>query len=250
MNATRSQGFTLLEVLVAVAILGLGLTAILSAQTGLLASSSHAERLSGATGLLRCKMTEVELKLAKDGYPLVDQSDEGACCGDDEHEGFRCKWSVERVELPEAPLGGDLASVASSGTEQGGLGALGGLAAVGQSNGDVLGDQPQLSDVSDLLGSGAAAGGGTQGLAPLVMSLVYPSLKPLLEASIRKVVVSVRWKEGSRERDITATQFVTNPQQGGLDPNAAQGLDQAADALLPGGAGAAPSSGARSRGRP
>ena len=49
----RARGFTLLEVMVAVAILGLGLTAILSAQTGVFASSAHARNLSVATGLAR-----------------------------------------------------------------------------------------------------------------------------------------------------------------------------------------------------
>ena len=66
-------------------------------------------------------------------------------------------------------------------------------------------------------------------MAPLVMSLVYPDLKPMLEASIRKVTVKVLWKEGSKERSFDLVQYVTNPQQGGLDPNAAKGLDQ----LLP-----------------
>ncbi len=73
--------------------------------------------------------------------------------------------------------------------------------------------------------------GGAGALAPLVMGLVYPSLKPMLEASIRKLTVSVEWKDGGRTRKVEAVQYVTNPQQGGLDPNAAVGLDQG----LPGG---------------
>src|SRR5262249_6670152 len=51
----KTRGFTLLEVLVAIAILGLGLTAILSAQTGLFASSMYAEHVSSSIGLLRCR---------------------------------------------------------------------------------------------------------------------------------------------------------------------------------------------------
>src|SRR5688572_21459536 len=78
------RGFTLLEVLVAVAILGLGLTAILSAQTGLFASSSYAERVSFATGLARCKLSEIEIKLEKErSFSLTDIRDEGPCCADD-----------------------------------------------------------------------------------------------------------------------------------------------------------------------
>lgn len=61
--------------------------------------------------------------------------------------------------------------------------------------------------------------GDVAGLAPLVMSMVYPSFKPLLEASIRKVTVIVEWKEGKNERDLTVVQYVTNPMRGGFNMN-------------------------------
>ena len=58
-------------------------------------------------------------------------------------------------------------------------------------------------------------------LAPMMMSLVYPTLKPMLEASIRKVSVTVAYKEGKFSRELAVTQYVTNPQQGQLDPTVA-----------------------------
>jgi hypothetical protein len=39
----------------------------------------------------------------------------------------------------------------------------------------------------------------------------------MLEASIRKVTVIVKWKEGSSDRDFSIVQFVTDPVQGDLD---------------------------------
>jgi hypothetical protein len=57
---------------------------------------------------------------------------------------------------------------------------------------------------------------GAGALAPLAMGLVYPQLKAMLEASIRKVSVRVIWSEGSIERDVSVTQYLTNPQQGGF----------------------------------
>ena len=48
------------------------------------------------------------------------------------------------------------------------------------------------------------------------MSLVYPQLKGMLEASIRKVTVQVYWKDGASEKDLIVTQYLTNPQAGGL----------------------------------
>jgi general secretion pathway protein I len=58
-----ARGFTLLEVMMAIAILGLGLSVLLGAQTGLFASATRAEHISVATGLARCRMSEIELEL-------------------------------------------------------------------------------------------------------------------------------------------------------------------------------------------
>ena len=63
----RRRGFTLLEVLVAVAILGLGLTAILSAQFSAVSGVAHARHMSLAVGLARCKMSEIEQQLKVEG---------------------------------------------------------------------------------------------------------------------------------------------------------------------------------------
>ena len=48
------------------------------------------------------------------------------------------------------------------------------------------------------------------------MTLVYPDLKPMLEASIRKITVTVQWKEGKNDKEFSVTQYVTDPQEGGL----------------------------------
>ena len=75
-----------------------------------------------------------------------------------------------------------------------------------------------VEGLSGMLGSGSTGGPsmGAGALAPMAMSLIYPQLKGMLEASIRKVTVSVIWSEGEAERDLSVTQYLTNPQQGGL----------------------------------
>jgi general secretion pathway protein I len=227
--AAEESGFTLLEVLVAISILGLGLSVILSSQVGLFSSSQRAANLTFATNLARCKMNEVELDLLKKGYPLVESHDEGACCEDDSDRQFRCAWKVERVELPNPQnldaLGGD-GGLGSSG----GLGAIGALATLGQSGPGALGENPTTGDLANLLTE--STGGGMQGMAGIAMGFVYPDLKPMLEASIRKLTIRVIWREGKNERDFSVQQYVTNPQQGGLDPNAAKGLEDLGN-LLP-----------------
>src|SRR5262249_8168493 len=53
--------------------------------------------------------------------------------------------------------------------------------------------------------------GGVGGIESMAMTLVYPVLKPMLEASIRKVTVKVEWHEGTQNRDITIVQYLTRP---------------------------------------
>jgi general secretion pathway protein I len=238
---TSRRGFTLLEVLVAVSILGLGLTVILSSQVGLFSSTARSEHITIASGLARCRMNETELKLLQDGYPLIDQTEDGPCCADEDDADYRCSWKIERVELPEgtaiAPDGGAPA-------DSSGLGALGALATAGGGDGDAPA-LPSLDagvgGLGDLMGG---SGAGMGDLAGMVMGMVYPDLKPMLEASIRKITVTVSWKEGSNDRDLSVTQYVTNPQQGGIDQNAANGMNAVVDQLTGQGSPATPPSGA------
>ncbi len=216
---SRRRGFTLLEVLVAVAILGLGMTVVLSSQVGLFTSAQRAQNLSIATNLGRCKMSEVELQLQKESFPSSDLDEEGPCCEDESEKSFHCSWKIERIELPQ-PVSLGASGDGGVDDEPGGLGALGVLAQAQNGGGGIA--DGGLSGLASALGGAAA--GGTQGMAPIVMSMVYPDLKPMLEASIRKVTVKVQWREGKRERDLPFTQYLTNPQQGGLDPNAAKDL--------------------------
>ncbi|MBN1612272.1 MAG: type II secretion system protein [Polyangiaceae bacterium] len=244
-EATR--GFTLLEVMVAVSILGLSLTVILSSQAGLLSSATRATHLTLAVNLARCRMNETELYLLKNGYPLIDQTEEGPCCADEVDAVYRCEWKIETIQLPAPGLGmqdggaadgeldfGALGSFGSGASGPpgdpsamlGAAGPLGALAGLQQKPGVGLGENAGLGDLAGLLGGGEG-GPGMGGLASMAMSLAYPTLKPMLEASIRKATVTVKWKEGSNDRDLTVTQYVTDPMRGELDEAIKeQGLQQ------------------------
>ena len=240
-NKALQEGFTLLEVLVALAILGLGLVVILSSQAGLFSSASRGEHLTVASNLLRCKMSEIELDLAMKGFSLTDEHDEGDCC-DDENEGYTCSWKIERVELPPLPepKGDDAPPAGSAGLKgpgdlalatppSGGPGAggpFGALMGIQATQGASLGDKATPGSVMEQLGST-----GTSGREGMVMGLVYPSLKPMLEASIRRVTVTVKWREGQRDRDLEATQFLTRPQEGQLGTADMLGLPGLTEAI-------------------
>jgi general secretion pathway protein I len=204
------RGFTLLEVMIAIAILGIGLTVILTSQTGLFSSAGRAAKLSVAIGLARCKMNEVEADLLRDGFPIIDESKDGACCEDDDSQ-FTCAWQVNTVTLPEL---GSMGGGADAGAESDPLGALMG-AKDSLSTGDP-GDA--IKGLEGMLPGGATSGPslGAGALAPMAMSIIYPQLKAMLEASIRKVIVTVKWREGVNDRDLSVTQYLTNPTQGGF----------------------------------
>jgi general secretion pathway protein I len=210
----RRRGFTLLEVMVAIAILGVGLVVLLTAQTGLFSSSKRAAVMSDAVGLARCKMSELEEHLLRNGFQVLAEEEEGPCCEQEESQ-LHCKWTIAPVVLPEfsASSGAD----AGTGESSGGM-TLDGLGSAKDelSKGDTAG---AVSNLTEMLGSSPAGAGPSMGagaLAPLAMGLIYPQLKAMLEASIRKVTVKVVWSEGKIERDLSVTQYITNPQQGGF----------------------------------
>ncbi|MBS2018987.1 MAG: prepilin-type N-terminal cleavage/methylation domain-containing protein [Deltaproteobacteria bacterium] len=217
---TNASGFSLLEVMVAIAILGLVLTVILSAQGGLAASNRSAANMGQAVTLGRCKMTEVEEKLLKFGYPEIDAIDNDIpCCNEEKSETFTCNTRVEKVEMPNFQSGNSLG-------DGGALIGPGGSASAPIQN--ALGSGGlNLNTDGGLQGLGTSlasqfgsTGAGAEGLLSMVMGIIYPTIKPMFEASIRRVTVTVKWKEGVNERELPLIQYLTNPQRGGFAANA------------------------------
>lgn len=227
------RGFTLLEVLFAVALFGAIVTVILSAQAGLVASNRSSANLSQAIEIGRCRMSELEERLLKLGYPEIEEKDEAAvCCDDKEVPGFSCDWQVERVTLPDSNpnalsgeggvsslLGGALgldagAPSATSGSLPTDMGSV----AVNPLGGAQLNLDGGLQGMGNSLLQGQFGGGagGAQGLLTMVFALVYPSLKPILESAIRRITVTIHWKEGGSAREFALVQYVTNPLRAGL----------------------------------
>ena len=231
----KQHGFSLLEVMVALAIFGLVITVILSNQAGLSASNRSAANMGSAAQIARCRMTELEEKLLKFGYPEIEEIDSSAsCCDDKEQEPFRCQWRVEKVLLPRLPdsSGADGGFSPVAGFGDGKLppemtNPIGGAALNLDAGLQGLGQQMGPLGMGSM-GSSMGAGGAS-GLLSMVFSIVYPALKVLFENSIRRVTVTLKWNEGFKERELTVVQYVTNPSRGGF----ASGYLGAADGGLP-----------------
>ncbi|MFN7135519.1 MAG: prepilin-type N-terminal cleavage/methylation domain-containing protein, partial [Myxococcales bacterium] len=89
-----NAGFTLLELIIAVAILGVALVAIHAINGGAVSMHAYSKRLTIATMLARSKMADIESKLQAEGLPADDETEEG----DFDEEGFpRYKWKAEII---------------------------------------------------------------------------------------------------------------------------------------------------------
>lgn len=133
-SRAAERGFTLLEVVVALAILGISLGVLMDAQVSSLAAAGRARNITIATLLARSKMIDIEQKLFDDGFTLGDQEENGDF-NDEGHAEIKWKAKVMEVELDLARLG-DLGGEAAGGAkgkkgDEGGMGADGMLAGLG-----------------------------------------------------------------------------------------------------------------------
>ncbi len=180
-----SQAFTLLEVMVAVGILGLALTALYSSEVGAVKAAVRARNLTVATLLARCKMAEIEEQVLREGLPAIEDHGRDGCCEDLEQDGFQCDWRIERVELPDEPP-----------TE------------VADEPGEDSGDLPLGAGEEGPPSVDQLLAGGTAGLTQMAFVFAYPTLKPALEEQVRRATVVVSWKEGRRERSFDVVRFL------------------------------------------
>lgn len=204
----RLLGFTLLEVMVAVAILSIALVAIFSSEAGAVRVGARARYMTTGTLLARCKMAEIEEQMSRDGMPAVSEDGEDECCEGGEQEGFSCEWTVERVELPDSlDTGEDLLT--------------------GGDDGDGAGP----ADIESAL-----MGGGSDAVGSYAIQYAFPVLRPAIEEQVRRATVTVKWQEGSSERSFNVVQYLVADQGSATDPL----LDPANGAGGASGGGAAP----------
>ncbi len=215
MTLKQTAGFTLLEVMVAVVILAVGLSSLFTSQVGAIRIAQRARMTGVASLLVRCKMAEVEERILKEGWPGSTLEGRDECCEDAEHEGFSCEYKVERIVLPDQ-MGGEDEEGNPLKAALGQEGTAGGASAGGLDPASAIGI-PLNGPLGALSGLGGAAGGGAAGgggggdpLESMVMEFTFPIMKPLIEEQVRRVTVTVSWKEGSSAQNLAVVQFVVN----------------------------------------
>ncbi len=184
----RNRGFTLLETVVALAILALALMAIFDMNSGAVANHVYTKHLTVASLLARSKMTDLEQKLYDEGFSTDDDEESG----DFSTEGWPgFKWRAKIIapktdgvspdqligaifNLPIGEMGGDLGGLSSLFGDAGGKGGKDGKSG---SSGPV------------------PAGGGLGGMAGMAQPMFKQMIDQLTQA-VREVHLTVTWKEG------------------------------------------------------
>jgi prepilin-type N-terminal cleavage/methylation domain-containing protein len=176
-GARSEKGFTLLEVMVAVAILGLTLVVLLEVVTNNVRATNHARLTTSATFLARQKMVDVEDDVLYHGFVDNDESENGNFKeAGAAFSQYRWETLVERVDLPT-----DLA----------------------QKTQDTANDTAKESkDPFSMM----------QGMMGGIMSSFVDPIRIGLQESVRRVTVRVFWDEPGRpNQTVEVVQYLTDP---------------------------------------
>lgn len=188
----RRGGFTLLEVVVALAILAVSLVAVLDINAQSVASHVYARRLTVATLLARSKMVDLEQKLHDQGMNIDDEEDSG----DFSEEGWpsyqwRAKIVAPRTNgLSPEQLFSALLNIPLGDGKDGPAGVLSGL--FGASGKPPAGPR----GTADTSGNAANALLGAMGPMAGLASQQFTQMVDQLQKSVREVQLTVTWKEG------------------------------------------------------
>ena len=206
------RGFTLLEVMISLAILAIALVAISGLNGGAVTLQAYGRRATEATLLLRGKMLDVEDDLEKNGFSDFDDEKHG----DFSNEGAAdYGWSAEILK-PDVRLDpAQLLSLIGGGAQgQTGTARSGSLASAASAlAGSLLG--------SSSAGPVPAAGGPAALLSgPLggVLQGQATTFIETLKKSVREIRLTVSWNDGKDRRSVSASQIVVILPQGAGQP--------------------------------
>jgi len=215
----KSRGFTLLEVMIALALLGLGMVVLIKSTAGNLFSTEEAHMMGVATDLARGKMYDIEEMLLKDGFTDTNQSQDSDKCFDEEGWPNICySYKVEEPKLPSFDQLQEMAQKQAKDALAKGsaaaLGSAGGSAAMMMGGSDAAMGGFENSALGGMLGMMGSFGGGKQDITAAqggsLIQSQYSMFQEILKVSVRKVTLTMKWKVLGRDRDMKVVAFYTD----------------------------------------
>ena len=223
------RGFTLLEVMIALALLGLGLVVLIKSAAGDIFNAQQAHMMGVATDLARAKMYQIEEKLMKDGFSDTELTEEDRPFDEEGWPAVLYSYKVEVVELPAwdqlQAMAKGRCKESDSGTGTGtgtGAGASAGKSGTGSGEAVEEGcfENSALGGMLSMFGGGFGGGGGGSGSgkgpeadAAAGASFIqgqYQMFQQILKATIRKVTLTMKWKVLGSDRDMKVVAFFTD----------------------------------------
>ncbi len=218
MSAKQDKGFTLLEVMIGLALLGFALTVLIKSAAGSIFNARQAQMMGVVTDLARGKMYDLEETLIKDGFTDTGLADADDACTDYkpfEEEGWpNVEWcaKIEQVELPSWDKLQSMAAGSGSGSN-----ARRGSGAGSGSDGEVPSgfQDSALGGMLSMLGGGFSGGGSSskdidsKNGASFIQGQ-YAMVQNILKVSIRKVTLFVRWQVSGSDRDMRVVAYFTD----------------------------------------
>jgi general secretion pathway protein I len=239
-RATGRAGFTLLEVMIALAILAVSLVAIAGINSSAIDMHVYSKRLTVATLLARAKMVDIETKLMSDDLPADDAAEEGTF----DEDGFpEYHWQAEIIRPKTenvtpadllAATGLDSGDPSKQGSSGSAASPLGGLMdkVPGMAPGMTGAPQGQQA----MMASAVTGGGGMLGGA---MAAQVQTLLDMFGKTVREVRLTVSWQTGKITDQFTIVTHVVSMGRGTDQVNSDPAAQAALAATNPSGAGSA-----------
>jgi len=211
MRSLRTNGgFTLVEVMLALAILGLSLVILVRSVAGNITAAQDSFYMGVATDLARGKMFDIEEHLLQEGFQETEEEEEGDF-SDEGAPNTKWKYLVEPVELP------NLETLMNLSQEQKGEGEGSGAGTGEGEEGTSDLDKFQSSALGGMLGmlgmgGGAATeSGGNASATAGFLQMGYPMVQQVLKASVRKISLTIDYDTGVHKETFKVILYVTDP---------------------------------------
>lgn len=201
----RRAGLTLVEVMIALAILGMALVLLIKSVATNIAASSSSYYMGVVADLSRGKMYDLEEQLLDEGFQEGVQEEEG----DFDDEGYpRIKWKAI-IEPAELPTYDKLMALANGGPGAGS--GSGGEAGDGTAATDKF-QSSALGGMMSMFGGGGGAADSAQGAQTGgFIQAQYTLIQNVLKASVRKITLTVSWSTGIHDEQVDFILYVTDP---------------------------------------